>query len=77
MLIRPSTTTCAGLANANWQPRFFLSQWKRLVIYPRTDIERHFAWMKRYFGLKYFQCFTLLRVTQFVLLTTALLWRSL
>jgi hypothetical protein len=48
---------------------FFLSQWKRLVIYPRTDIERHFAWMKRYFGLKYFQCFTLLRVTQFVLLT--------
>jgi transposase len=48
---------------------FFLEQWKRLVIYPRTDIERHFAWMKRYFGLKYFQCFTLLRVTQFVLLT--------
>jgi hypothetical protein len=36
---------------------------------PRTNIERHFAWMKRYFGLKYFQCFTLLRVTQFVLLT--------
>jgi hypothetical protein len=47
----------------------FLEQWKRLVIYPRTDIERHFAWMKRYFGLKYYQCFTLLRVTQFVLLT--------
>ena len=47
----------------------FLEQWQRLVIYPRTDIERHFAWMKRYFGLKYFQCFTLLRVTQFVLLT--------
>jgi transposase len=47
----------------------FLRQWKRLVIYPRTDIERHFAWMKRYFGLKYYQCFTLLRVTQFVLLT--------
>jgi transposase len=48
---------------------FFLEQWKRLVIYPRTDIERHFAWMKRYFGLKYYQCFTLLRVTQFVFLT--------
>jgi len=47
----------------------FLEQWKRLVIYPRTNIERHFAWMKRYFGLKYFQCFTLLCVTQFVLLT--------
>jgi hypothetical protein len=31
--------------------------------------ERQFAWMKRYFGLKYFQGFTLLRVTQFVLLT--------
>ena len=47
----------------------FLDQWQRLVINPRTAIERHFAWMKRYFGLKYFQCFTLLRVTQFVLLT--------
>jgi hypothetical protein len=48
---------------------FFLEQWQRLVIAPRTAIERHFAWMKRYFGLKYFQCFTLPRVTQFVLLT--------
>jgi hypothetical protein len=48
---------------------FFLEQWQRLVIAPRTAIERHFAWMKRYFGLKYFQGFTLLRVTQFVLLT--------
>jgi hypothetical protein len=48
---------------------FFLEQWQRLVINPRTAIERHFAWLKRYFGLKYFQCFTLLRVTQFVLLT--------
>jgi hypothetical protein len=47
----------------------FLDQWQRLVIDPRTAIERHFAWIKRYFGLKYFQCFTLLRVTQFVLLT--------
>jgi hypothetical protein len=48
---------------------FFLEQWQRLVIAPRTAIERHFAWAKRYFGLKYFQCFTLMRVTQFVLLT--------
>jgi hypothetical protein len=48
---------------------FFLQQWRRLVIWPRGDIERHFAWIKRYFGLKYFQCFTFLRVSQFVLLT--------
>jgi hypothetical protein len=41
---------------------FFLEQWLRFVIYPRTDIERHFAWMKRYFGLKYLLCFKLLRV---------------
>jgi hypothetical protein len=48
--------------------RFFLEQWHRLVIGPRTAIERHFAWAKRYFGLDDFQCFTLLRVMQFVLL---------
>ena len=48
---------------------FFLQQWRRLVIRPRSDIERHFAWIQRYFGLKYFQCFTFLRVNQFVLLT--------
>ena len=48
---------------------FFLRQWRRMVIRPRSDIERHFAWMKRYFGLKYFQCYSLIRVTQFVLLT--------
>lgn len=48
---------------------FFIHQWRRLVIFPRTAIERHFAWMKRYFGLKYFQCYTLIRVTQFVTLT--------
>lgn len=47
----------------------FLSQWQRLITAPRTAIERHFAWMKRYFGLKFFQCFTILRVMQFVLLT--------
>jgi hypothetical protein len=48
---------------------FFLEQWHRLVIMPRKAIERHFAWLKRYFGLKYFQCFTGVRVAQFVLLT--------
>jgi hypothetical protein len=47
----------------------FLEQWQRLVTTPRTAIERHFAWMKRYFGLKYFQCFTRMRVAQFVQLT--------
>ncbi len=49
--------------------RFFLGQWRRLVMTPRSAIERHFAWMKRYFGLKYFQCYSLARVSQFVLLT--------
>lgn len=47
----------------------FLEQWQRLVTTPRTAIERHFAWLKRYFGLKYFQCFTLIRVMQYVQLT--------
>lgn len=50
---------------------FFIRQWKRLVIRPRSDIERHFAWMKRYFGLKYFQCYTYMRVNQFIWLTYA------
>lgn len=48
---------------------FFAEQWRRLVTAPRTAMERHFGWMKRYFGLKYFQCFTLIRVMQFVQLT--------
>jgi hypothetical protein len=39
------------------------------VIAPRTAIERRFAWIKRNFGLKFFQCYTLGLVTQFVLLT--------
>ena len=47
----------------------FLEQWQRLVTAPRTAIERHFAWVKRYFGLKYFLCFTLVRVMQYVQLT--------
>ncbi len=32
--------------------RLFLRQWQRQVIQSRTDIERYFAWIKRYFGLK-------------------------
>lgn len=48
---------------------FFLDQWRRLVQGPRQGIERHFAWAKRYFGLKRFQCWTYLRVSQYVLLT--------
>jgi hypothetical protein len=48
---------------------FFLSQWRRYVVGPRRGMERHFAWAKRYFGLKYFQCWTFLRVSQYVLLT--------
>lgn len=33
---------------------FFIRQWRQ-VMGPRTNIERHFAWMKRYFGLQNFQ----------------------
>jgi len=48
---------------------FFIGQWRRLVLGPRSAVERHFAWVKRYFGLKYFQCYTWARVSQYVLLT--------
>jgi hypothetical protein len=48
---------------------FFIGQWRYYVLGPRSAIERHFAWAKRYFGLKYFQCYTLMRLTQFTLLT--------
>jgi hypothetical protein len=48
---------------------FFIGQWRYYVLGPRSAIERHYAWAKRYFGLKYFQCYTLMRVTQFILLT--------
>ena len=34
--------------------RFFVDQWRRLRA-PRTAVERCFAFLKRYFGLKYFQ----------------------
>jgi hypothetical protein len=33
---------------------------------PRSNIERHSAWMKRYFGPKYFRVQGYLAVTQFV-----------
>jgi len=48
---------------------FFLEQWQRLVIAPRTAIERHFAWMKTLFRTKVFPMFHTSRVTQFVLLS--------
>jgi len=48
---------------------FFLEQWRYYVLGPRSAIERHFAWAKRYFGLTCFQCFTYERVSQFILLT--------
>jgi hypothetical protein len=61
------------MAKPSYSPKLddpcFLRQWRRLVIHPRADIERHFAWIKCYFGLKYFQCFTFGQVLQFVLLT--------
>jgi len=44
---------------------FFIRQWRDLTS-PRANIERHFAWMKRYFGLKDFRVQGYLAVTQFV-----------
>jgi hypothetical protein len=44
---------------------FFIRQWRDLMS-PRANIERHFAWIKRYFGLKYFRVQGYLAVTQFV-----------
>jgi hypothetical protein len=44
---------------------FFIRQWRDLMT-PRANIERHFAWMKRYYGLKYFRVQGYLAVTQFV-----------
>jgi len=44
---------------------FFIRQWRDLIS-PRTNIERHFAWMKRYFGLNSFRVQGYLAVTQFV-----------
>jgi hypothetical protein len=44
---------------------FFIRQWRDLMS-PRANIERHFAWMKRYFGLNHFRVQGYLAVTQFV-----------
>ncbi len=44
---------------------FFIRQWRDLMS-PRANIERRFAWMKRYFSLKYFRVQGYLAVTQFV-----------
>jgi hypothetical protein len=44
---------------------FFIRQWRDLMR-PRANIERHFAWMKRYFGLKDLRVQGYLAVTQFV-----------
>ena len=47
---------------ADW---FFIRQWRDLMS-PRANIERHFAWLKRYFGLKYFRVQGYVAMTQFV-----------
>jgi hypothetical protein len=44
---------------------FFVRQWRDLMS-PRAHIERHFAWLKRYFGLKYFRVQGYFAVIQFV-----------
>ncbi len=49
--------------------RDFIRWWKRRVLWPRRAIERHFAWLKRYFGLQDFQRYTCVRVSQYVVLT--------
>jgi hypothetical protein len=46
---------------------FFLDQWRRLRA-PRTAVERCFAFLKRYYGLKYFQVKGLLAVWRYALL---------
>lgn len=46
---------------------FFLDQWRRLHA-PRTVVERCFAFLKRYYGLKYFQVKGLVAVWRYALL---------
>jgi len=52
-----------------WYDRllFFVNQWRRLRA-PRTAVERCFAYLKRYHGLKYFQVKGLAAVYQHALL---------
>ncbi len=49
---------------------FFLDQWRRLRA-PRTVVERFFAFLKRYYGLKYYQIKGLPAVWQYALLVNA------
>ena len=68
-------TVLQAAPNVDYNPRrhgkrsladlFFIRQW-RAVMGPRANIERHFAWIKRYFGLKYFHVQGYPAVTQFV-----------
>ena len=51
---------------------FFADQWRRLRA-PRAAVERLFAWLKRYFGLKYFQVQGLPNVWRYALLVHAAL----
>jgi hypothetical protein len=44
---------------------FFMRQWRDLIS-PRAKIERHFAWLKCYFGLKYFRVQGYFAITQLV-----------
>jgi len=70
---RKQSTTMPRSCGRRFLATFFflsqLSQWHLYVTAPRKGIERYFAWAKRYFGSKRFQCWTLLRVSQYVLLT--------
>jgi len=50
--------------------RFFLDQWRRLRA-PRSAVERCFAFLKRYYGLKYFQVEGLAAVWRYALLVHA------
>jgi hypothetical protein len=49
---------------------FFLDQWQRMRA-PRSAIERYFAFLKRYYGLKFFQVQGLAAVWQYALLIHA------
>ena len=49
---------------------FFIDQWRRLRS-PRTVVERYFAFLKRYYGLKYFQVQGLPAVWRYALLVNA------
>lgn len=72
--VASSLTVLRAAVNVDYNPRcqgkrsladlFFIRQWRDLMS-PRAHIERHFAWIKRHFGLKYFHVQGYLAVTQF------------